>query len=442
MVFGAPAHVGSGWGTACPKQSITVCSDGSWHAESQTSSWAVCYADDEFQQCFGLLPPEGVLRSGHLAAHGVCHFGDSISPSVSSGIFMAELQGALRAISSLPATWDVEVVLDSKSALMAIQAYAEALTERTRIRMKGRPLLALVHKQVQQRVECGGSVTWVHTKSHTGAVSVQAVGNSCADVVAAAARSLEPDERSQLDLRLGESWLYVQSLSADTAGQVVSSDIREVARSTLSDCSLVQWRLGSSKQGAYADRGWVDLYGWLAKHSDKQLRAATSLVLRLATDTLHFFYDADDEKQHVKERTCSVCIGASAMAQTVAHAFECPQQTVERRQVLAQLVAAVEKVPLHSAQAWVSSVDVSAADGLQQQVAAALFGLGGDGESAAKCRVRVLCGGFSVAEGRKAMSALGIGAKCVDDSGMEWRAKVLAEWREVLFRYVFACSRA
>ena len=109
---------------------------------------------------------------------------------------------------------------------------------------------------------------------------------------------------------------------------------------------------------------------------------------------------------------------------------------------MAELVAVVEKVPVASARAWASGVDVGAADGLQEQVATVVFGLVGDDEAASRCRLRVLCGGFSEAEGRKAMSALGIRATCVDDVGLEWRVKVLAGWRDVLFRHVFVCSRA
>jgi hypothetical protein len=106
VVFGAERS--NGWGTAYPKQSITVCSDGSWDPTAATSSWTVCYADDEFKQCYPMLPAEPMLRPSHLVSHGVCHYGASIAASVSSGIFMAELQGALQAISSLPATWDVQ----------------------------------------------------------------------------------------------------------------------------------------------------------------------------------------------------------------------------------------------------------------------------------------------------------------------------------------------
>ena len=78
-------------------------------------------------------------------------FADSIDAAVSSGVFLAELQGAARALNALPYTWQVQLVLDSESAITAVQSYMAEVSERKRMRMQGRPLLALIARMVESR---------------------------------------------------------------------------------------------------------------------------------------------------------------------------------------------------------------------------------------------------------------------------------------------------
>ena len=295
-------------------RSVTMCTDGSAAlgstsgaaAEPPSSSWAVCCVEDELQQCHTQLPAEADMRVSHL--HGLAVWGAGIPTSVSQGIYMAELQAVLRAISAVPVSWAVEVVMDSKSALQAIQSYSTATTPRQRLRVEGRPLLALINKQMAAKEKHGGSVRLVHIRSHTTDSTVQAVGNRCADVVASAERQAmllgrDPDSyMPALDLRQGEQWMCIQQTDGDRGhgerGQVVSGDVRRAARKCLSQQALQLWR-NSRTQAAFVEcsQALAEMYKWLCQDAPNELRPSVPFFLRLATNTVHVWWDAGDERR-------------------------------------------------------------------------------------------------------------------------------------------------
>ncbi len=505
IVFGY--ECGHGWGTRYGHANIRVCTDGSASASaphvgngdgdahhghsSSSSAWAVCYVEDEFEQCYTSLPGEPHLSMSHLRYMSV--WGAGISLTVSHGIYMAEMQAVLRAIASVPVGWTVQVVMDSKSVLHAIQSYVNASSVRQQLRMEGRPMLALIGKQIKWKQQHGGDVQFVHTRSHTSDDSVNAVGNRCADVVAGAERQTmiragvghdvaglavpAPGGMSSVDVSQGETWLsitYHQQLqqhhmSADgsvrrgAAGAVVpiTGDVRRAARAGMSARAHVMWKHSGSQARFSSSLALVDQYRWLVQDAPPMLSRCVPFFLRLATDTMHVWWDATDEKQHVKQHECAACDDGSV--RDVVHMLSCAHESESRRRVVQQLLDVVQSVAgdVPSAMAWRASIDVSMPEMLSimlMQVCkvgvsvgtgadAGSSGIGdmvrGSGGSELESnRARLLFGGFSMAEGRCAMSKLGLRAGMVNAHGEEYRVKVMSGWRAVLFSYAHELWRS
>lgn len=447
VVFGCEA--GNGWGERYGKCSITLCTDGSSSVtrsgelrdeehklEASSSAWAVCYVEDEFLQSYTTLPCEQQLTLSHMQFLSV--WGAGISCKVSHGIYMAELQAVLRAIASVPIGWDVHVVMDSKSALQAIRTYADASTDRQRLRMEGRPMLAMIGKQVQLRQQHGGAVSMRHTMAHTSGSGIDAVGNRCADVVAGAERVAMLHGRDptgaaslpSLDISQGEAWLCIEQkceASVAVSDVPITGDVRRTARKCLAQHAHVKWK-GSSRQARFStDLALVYQYRWLVKEAAPPLAKCVPFFLRLATDTVHVWWDASDEKEHVKLRECAACDDGSV--RDVTHMLQCVHDAVSRQQVLQELLDATRSIAGHvpNVVKWLATVDVGSPDALS----AVLFDVFG-------CRdgpVRLLYGGFSLSEGRRAMAKLGLYAGMKNAQDVEYRVAMMAAWRAELFSY-------
>jgi ribonuclease HI len=81
------------------------------------------------------------------------------------GVYLAELQAIVRALSMLPASAAIRIYSDSRSLIEAINAYEQQLNERKQLRMSACPIL-------QQRDAAGGSVTLSHVKAHTATATI------------------------------------------------------------------------------------------------------------------------------------------------------------------------------------------------------------------------------------------------------------------------------
>ena len=248
-------HYGS-WGARMDPACVRVFTDGSSSVqrscpseEKSTSAWGLCFGDDWFEAHYDSLPDEQHVTWSSIKAGSV--FGGFIEQEVSQGIFMAELQGVARALNALPYTWEVQVVLDSKAALQAIQAYLVQVNERKRLRSKGRPMLEWISKMMTCRKLLGGEVTWTHVKSHAKAGhsrTMDEVGNSCADYIAGHAR-VHGDQSvgKAFPLHLGEYWLSVK----DEQGMWIANDIRAQVKVRSKALCMESWQ-ASPSQGLFA----------------------------------------------------------------------------------------------------------------------------------------------------------------------------------------------
>ena len=119
-----------------------VYTDGSFEADSNTSSWAVTIADEWFDASIATIPSdEKQLQPMHV--RGATMLGASIS--CTQGVYPAELQAIARVLAMFPLSCPLHVHSDSESSLSAIRSFLVQCNERRRLRMAGRPLLQLIH---------------------------------------------------------------------------------------------------------------------------------------------------------------------------------------------------------------------------------------------------------------------------------------------------------
>lgn len=86
---------------------------------------------------------------------------------ISSGIYTAELYAVFRTCGDR-----------HKARRCALQMYIACTTsDRSRVRMPGHPLVYLISKQIISRHKRRANVSFGHVHSHTGAASINAVGN-------------------------------------------------------------------------------------------------------------------------------------------------------------------------------------------------------------------------------------------------------------------------
>ena len=179
------------------------------------------------------------------------------------GIYPAELQAIARVLAMLPLSYNIHIHSDSKAAIAGINSYAQELNERHRLRMQGRPLLALIHHLLSIRKKVGGNATFSHVKSHTANYDIHSVGNSVADFQAEQCRKY-PDKPSPLNLQE----LPLESLEpffkiftkVNTQKLMVIDDIRLHTKNQQKIEALNHWSTHyKQNQGALASNGMIEL---------------------------------------------------------------------------------------------------------------------------------------------------------------------------------------
>ena len=323
------------FGSTQPSEDVMVFTDGSaslpWVLRSPDmftanswSTWGVCYANDWFNENWRTVPPEDQLAAADV--FGALLVGDPIAEQSSRGIYMAELQAVVRALMSLPVTWNVTVVLDSKSSMLAVEKYTSGtVSTRAKLRMSGRPMLDLLKRLIDDRYNHGGSVRLVHVKSHTDRMAPLEVGNRCADFVADRARALPTPTFEPLRLELGERWLYI----ANADGQVVYDDVRRTVLERFRFINMDRWK-ASRTQCTFAADAMVDLCSQLLQpecdvHSD---RGMLKFMVSVASDTLQYVWvDSAASGEKVQQRCCAFCVH---VVLDVQHVLTCPSKERDR----------------------------------------------------------------------------------------------------------------
>ena len=289
-----------GWGADAPAPSapVHVYTDGSFEADSNTSSWAVTIADEWFDASIATIPSdEKQLQPMHV--RGATMLGASIS--CTQGVFPAELQAIARVLAMFPLSCPLHVHSDSESSLSAIRSFLVQCNERRRLRMAGRPLLQLIHHLLARRL---ADTTLSHVKAHTDGVDAHSVGNRLSDYQANIARAhperSSPPNVSQLPLAKCEHHMVV----TDSAGLVIADDIRRAAMKQLKSAELEYWHgltAGDVPQGALASEAMVEL-GCAVMQSGTAKHQCT--FLHVATNSMHSYWAADNTLSQLHCRGC------------------------------------------------------------------------------------------------------------------------------------------
>ena len=366
---------------------IDMYTDGSWHAPASAvqsgyrglhsqerangvSAWSVCVSNSWLCEQYGEVEVEGKISERTRKRAFV--FGGRIDGSMGEGNFDAELTAIARGLMCVPVGVPCCIHTDSKSSIQAIKAYRSlSLHEyRRRLRMAGRPLLALIAKVMAAKEVAGGGAELRWVKAHTKEMSLHHVGNRLADDYAGA---LCDEKRSQairhkvsraLPLHQHEQFVALRVRVADggvsggevgdsdgkrgtssgrgvrnggdsgnASGRIITGDPRRAAwRRMVEQCGAA-WTTSQS-QSLYSNNAEVDARGlWL--FAERQMPTACGFIV-LALSNAWQWRRTDRTRdsngniieQRVMEQRCMVCHGEPVM--NVAHLTFCTMPAVKR----------------------------------------------------------------------------------------------------------------
>ena len=114
------------------QRTVHVYTDGSFDAQSATSSWAVTIGNQWLDEHYDSVPSdESLVQSHHVK--GAATSGASID--CTRGIYPAELHAIARTLAMFPSSVTLRIHSDSQASLAAIRCYELLTTERRRMRM-------------------------------------------------------------------------------------------------------------------------------------------------------------------------------------------------------------------------------------------------------------------------------------------------------------------
>jgi hypothetical protein len=219
-------------------------------------------------------------------------------------------------------------------------------------------------------------------------------------------------------LHLGEYWLSVK----DEQGVWIANDIRAQVKARSKVLCMDSWQ-ASRPQGLFAGPSILPLCNMLLASQDRQM---TSTLLRVVTNTYEYYWDAEDEKEHVKKHKCE-CDNVTVL--DVTHMLTCASWCWNRVSVGNELLLLLFDLAVNepSVQQWLDTFALgrqSEDDGLGELIVALM--LNPDSYTEVD-QHRVMFGGFSHEEGQRALSRLG-----VDLDNIE-RESLLSTVRLILF---------
>ena len=332
----------TGWGGAGVPYTVQVYTDGSFDEHTHprsTSAWAVTIGDRWLDDNFARLPTdEHLLTVADVG--GAVLVGASIAAT--SGVYPAELQAIARALAAFPLACSLHIHSDSQASIAGIQSYSQQLNSRQRLRMASRPLLQLIHHQIEQRKAAGGSVQLEHVRAHSAAADIHSVGNRLTDYKANTARtrpqSATPSTLRELPLAECEHHLTVWTKHGD--GLQVIDDVRRTAIAQLTAQQLSSWRSkppADTMDGTFACPALLDTSrAVLAKGSPTQQAA----FMHIATSSIQCCWQLQpDDTRKVQPLWCTPCNAAL----TLVHLSTCVAHTAfrdtQRHAMLAALSA-------------------------------------------------------------------------------------------------------
>ena len=328
----------TGWGAAAAPHAVHVYTDGSFDAHSlpkSTSAWAVTIGDRWLDDNFAGLPADEQLLNA-ASVGGAALIGASITAT--SGVYAAELQAIARALAAFPLAISLHIHSDSQASIAGIHSYSKQINSRQRLRMAARPLLQLVHHQIEQRVAAGGSVQLEHVRAHSTAADIHSVGNRLTDYKANTARtrpqSATPSTLQELPLAECEHHLTAWTQHGD--GQQVIDDVRRTAIAQLTAQQLSSWRnqpRADTMDGTFACQALLDTSRVVLAAGSPTQQAA---FMHIATSSIQCCWQLQpDGTRQVQPLWCTPCHAALTLAHLSSCAANGAFRDSQRRALLA-----------------------------------------------------------------------------------------------------------
>ena len=261
------------------------------------------------------------------------------SIAATSGVYPAELQAIARALAAFPLPCSLHIHSDSQAAIAGIRSYSAELNSRQRLRMAARPLLQLIHHQIEQRKAAGGSVELEHVRAHSTAADIHSVGNRLTDYKANTARA-RPQSATPSTLRelpLAECEHHLTAWTELGNGQQVIDDVRRTAIAQLKAQQLERWRhqpAADTMDGTFAGPALLDTSRVVLTHGSPTQQAA---ILHIATNSIQCCWQlqADGSTRKVQPLWCAPCDAAL----TLSISRLCPDHVVFRSSQRAAVLA-------------------------------------------------------------------------------------------------------
>jgi len=342
-----------GWRMA-PWPTVHLYTDGSWVDTDRevASAWAVCIRSDWLLKYHGQVEPEGRLSLESKAKTRV--FGGRIDGGVGSGNFDAELTAVARGLMSVPVGTSLLIHTDSMSSIQSITRYAGLSNNpRQRLRMSGRPFLALIHLSMKEKHEAGAEVDLRWVRAHSSGADIEHVGNRLADDYATRVR--DPNRVVQfrcfrdLPLELHEAFVAIRV--GGKQGRVLTGDPRRELQSVLHQESLVLWKQSNTQS----------MFRSSAKSCAKLFNAVRrrrphlcGLMMAMVADTVQFI---DCDPTNVVPRPCSHC--PPPAEDTISHTYSCPTRRPALRDGADRVAAQLRPYSPHQIDRWSTIPDRS-----------------------------------------------------------------------------------
>jgi exonuclease III len=382
------------WGLSLTAQPVTVYAAASSPtrtvdpSNSQPSGWGVCVENGWLQSVASPLPSETKAREKALKL--AVAFGDQITPFYPGGVYVCRLIALVHALLSVPVLCPLRVVC-AQGPIDAMHWFRSATMDRHKLKLCGRPILAILEDLITVRRQHGGLTTFERFNKDGSAPDV--AGMACAKFWADKGRSKLSPPATELPKQSSRDFV-----SCAIGSKPVLANVRHAVRSQLHLDLISRWS-NSESQSAFCSEASAEFMASLRLLvSEGDLRQChLQFGLRAITDTIQFRVDeGDDGKRVFSSVPCSRCDSADT---DTYHLFACDHDdSVNARQELVDVILA-EISHADGSRKWIDQQE-----GLPlMAVIKALFGSSSDSQ-----QLRVTLGAFSKDEFSNAMSITAI----------------------------------
>jgi hypothetical protein len=283
-------------------------------SNSQPSGWGVCVADDWLKTVVKPLPSKA--ESLKKVLKPALAFGDQINPFYPGGIYVSRLIALVHALLSVPVLCNLRVVC-TQGAIDAMSWFRLATLDRHRLKLCGRPVLALLEEVLRVRCHHGGVTTFERFNKDGAALDV--AGMTCAKFWADKGRSKLTHPAT------GMPQCSDDFVSCAISSKPVLANVRHGVRNQIKLDLLRRWS-DSGSQAAFCSEATTEMMAALRVIlvEGGLQQCHLQFALRAITDTVQFNLTEDDDGDGKRVFSSTPCKMCNMEADTDAyHLFAC-----------------------------------------------------------------------------------------------------------------------